>query len=125
MMRCGFYEAQWGYLLDSQPDYVMNVAEQFDLTGGPAWLAGQKTACERALDFLTAPGGPAHRPRGHDDRLPLKHSEGSDWIDIIWASYENALINAELYYALDLWAEAEERWATRPRRQRIAILRPA
>jgi len=33
---------------------------------------------------------------------------GSDWIDIIWASYENALINAELYYALALWADAEE-----------------
>ena len=33
---------------------------------------------------------------------------GSDWIDVIWASHENALINAELYYALRLWADAEE-----------------
>ena len=34
----GFYEAQWGYLMDSQPDYVINVAEQFDLTGDrPGW----------------------------------------------------------------------------------------
>ena len=33
---------------------------------------------------------------------------GSDWIDVIWASHENALVNAELYYALTLWADAEE-----------------
>ena len=37
-----------------------------------------------------------------------KEQRGSDWIDIIWASYENALVNAELYYALGLWAGAEE-----------------
>ncbi len=48
----GFYEAQWGYLLDSQPDYVINVVEQFNLTGDRQWLAGQKTACERALNYL-------------------------------------------------------------------------
>ena len=29
----GFYEAQWGYLLDSNPDYVTNVAELYDQTG--------------------------------------------------------------------------------------------
>ena len=40
----GYYEAQWGYLLDSQPCYVMCVAELFDLTGDQAWLRGQKTA---------------------------------------------------------------------------------
>ena len=33
---------------------------------------------------------------------------GSDWIDVIWASHENALINIEFYYALKLWADAEE-----------------
>jgi hypothetical protein len=48
----GFYEAKWGLLLDSQPCYVINVAEQFDLTGDLQWLKGQKTACERALDYL-------------------------------------------------------------------------
>jgi hypothetical protein len=34
---------------------------------------------------------------------------GSDWIDIIWASYENAFVNAKLYYALTLWEEVEKR----------------
>jgi len=33
---------------------------------------------------------------------------GSDWIDIIWASYENAFVNAKLYYALTLWADVEK-----------------
>jgi hypothetical protein len=37
-----------------------------------------------------------------------KEQRGSDWIDIIWAAYENALVNAELYYALGLWADAED-----------------
>ncbi len=110
----GFYEAQWGYLMDSQPDYVINVAEQFDLTGDRRWLAGQKSACERALDYLM------RREVGHTGLVAvmtdsLKAQRGSDWIDIIWASYENALVNAELYYALDLWAGAEDALGDSPR----------
>ncbi len=103
----GYYEAQWGYLLDSQPDYVINVAEQFDLTGDHQWLAGQKTACERAMNFLM------RREVQHTGLVAMMtdsrtEQRGSDWIDIIWASYENALVNAELYYALGLWAGAED-----------------
>jgi hypothetical protein len=103
----GFYEAQWGYLLDSQPDYVMNVAEQFDLTGDRAWLAGHKRSCEKALNFLM------RREVGHSGLVAMMtdsrmQQRGSDWIDVIWSSYENALVNAELYNALELWAGAEE-----------------
>jgi len=103
----GFYEAQWGYLMDSQPDYVINVAEQFDLTGDREWLAGQKAACEKALDFLM------RREVQHSGLVAMmtdssQQQRGSDWIDIIWSSYENALVNAELYYALGLWAGAED-----------------
>jgi len=103
----GFYEAQWGYLLDSQPDYVINVAEQFDLTGDQAWLAGQKSACERALAFLL------RREVQHTGLVAMMTDSrtaqrGSDWIDIVWASYENALVNAELYNALTLWSAAED-----------------
>lgn len=32
----------------------------------------------------------------------------SDWIDIIWASYENAFVNAKLYHALQLWSDIEQ-----------------
>jgi hypothetical protein len=32
---------------------------------------------------------------------------GSDWLDIIWASHENAFVNAKMYYALVLWADCE------------------
>ncbi len=103
----GFYEAQWGYMMDSQPDYVICVAEQFDLTGDKRWLAGQKNACERALNFLL-------RRQVQQTGLVAVMTDsraqqrGSDWIDVIWASHENALINAEFYYALRLWADAEE-----------------
>ena len=34
--------------------------------------------------------------------------KGSDWIDIVWASFENGLVNAEMYNALLLWADVEE-----------------
>jgi hypothetical protein len=103
----GFYEAQWGYLMDSQPDYVICVAEQFDMTGDRRWLAGQKAACERALNYLLRREveGSGLVAMMTDSRTQQR---GSDWIDIIWASYENALVNAELYYALRLWADAEE-----------------
>ena len=103
----GYYEAQWGYLMDSQPDYVMDVAEQFDLSGDRKWLAGQKQACEKALDYLM------HREVAGTGLVAMmtdSHTQqrGSDWIDIIWASYENALVNAELYGALGMWAKAED-----------------
>jgi hypothetical protein len=93
--------------MDSQPDYVICVAEQFDLTGDRQWLAGQKSACEKALNFLM------RREVGQSGLVAMmtdscQEQRGSDWIDIIWASYENALVNAELYYALGLWADAED-----------------
>ena len=102
----GFYEARWGFLLDSQPDYVINVAEQFNLTGNQKWLKGQKTACENALNFLM------RREVGHTGLVAmmndsLKQKKSSDWIDVVWASYENAFVNAALYEALGLWADDE------------------
>ena len=35
------------------------------------------------------------------------HTEkkSSDWIDVVWASFENGLVNAEMYNALVLWAD--------------------
>jgi hypothetical protein len=40
-----------------------------------------------------------------DNRM---QKQSSDWIDIIWASYENAFINAKLYHALVKWAVIEK-----------------
>ena len=113
-MRCpaiydtnGYYEAQWGYLLDSQPCYVICVAELFDQTGDQAWLRGQKAACERVLDYLLNRDGDGD---GLVEMMTNSHTQqrGSDWIDIIWAAHKNALVNAELYCALTLWGDAEE-----------------
>ena len=33
--------------------------------------------------------------------------KSSDWVDVVWASWENALVNAALYEALTLWSERE------------------
>lgn len=103
----GFYEAKWGWLMDSQPDYVINVAEQFNLTDDRQWLAVQKSACEKVLNYLLS------REVSNTGLVAMmndsiKQQKSSDWIDIIWASYENAFVNAELYYALGLWADAED-----------------
>lgn len=102
----GFYEAQWGYLLDSQPDYVINVSEQFDLNGDAEWLRAHKESCERALDWLLARDRDGN---GLVEMMNDSHAQrkSSDWIDVVWASYENALINAELYEAMTLWSERE------------------
>jgi len=102
----GFYEAQWGYLMDSQTDYVMVVAEQFQNTGDKAWAQGQKLTCEKVLDYLLKRDTNGN---GLVEMMSNYHSDrkGSDWIDIVWSAYENALVNAELYNALNLWAEVE------------------
>ncbi|MBI3004783.1 MAG: hypothetical protein HYY49_05140 [Ignavibacteriales bacterium] len=110
----GFYEAQWGYLLDSNCDYVTNVAELFDLTGDIDWVRGQKEACERALGFLLKrdTDGDGLVEMMTDSHMQRK---GSDWIDVIWASHRNAFVNAKLYYALTCWSEVEELLGDSPR----------
>ena len=103
----GFYEAQWGYLMDSQTDYVMVIAEQFQNTGNKAWAQQQKQTCEKVLDYLLKRDTNGN---GLVEMMTdkLTNGKGSDWIDIVWSAYENALVNAELYNALILWAGVEE-----------------
>ncbi|MDB5193842.1 MAG: hypothetical protein JWQ96_3405 [Segetibacter sp.] len=102
----GFYEAQWGFLLDSNPDLVTNVADVFDMTGDKAWVKTHQQSCEKALDWII------NRDSDKDGLVEMmtdshKEARGSDWIDIIWAAYENAFVNAKLYYALTKWAIVE------------------
>lgn len=102
----GFYEAQWGQLLDSNPDFVSNVSDLFDLTGDKTWVKGQQAACEKALDWFLK------RDSNHNGLVEMLNSnqdehKSSDWIDIVWASYENAFVNAKLYHALVKWATIE------------------
>jgi len=103
----GFYEARWGYLLDANPDFVTNVAELYGQTGNTAWVKTQQQACEKALDWILKRDS---NNNGLVEMITDSHTQkrGSDWIDIIWASYENAFVNAKLYHALILWAGIEK-----------------
>ncbi len=104
----GFYEAQWGYLLDANPDFVTNVAELYDQTGDLPWVKTHQASCEKALDWICKRD---FNGNGLVEMMTDSHEQkkGSDWIDIIWASYENAFVNANLYHALVLWAAIEGR----------------
>ena len=102
----GFYEAQWGTLLDSQTGYVIVVSELFHLSGDIAWARSQKIACEKALDYLLKRSGRNGLVKMMNGNTGERKS--SDWIDIVWAANENALVNAELYGALNQWAEIED-----------------
>ncbi len=103
----GFYEAQWGYLLDANPDFVTNVAELYDQTGDAAWVKTQQLSCEKALNWIIKRDS---NNNGLVEMVTDSHTQkrGSDWIDIIWAAYENAFVNAKLYRALVLWANIEK-----------------
>ncbi|MBL4675091.1 MAG: hypothetical protein JKY70_02625 [Mucilaginibacter sp.] len=103
----GYYEAMWGYTIDSQPDYVINTSEQFDLSGDVSWLRSHKTSCEKALDWLIK------RDANNNGIFEMMNKniadkKASDWLDIVWASYENAFVNAQMYEALTLWANCEQ-----------------
>lgn len=104
--RTGYYEARWGYTIDSQTGHVLNVADQFDLSGDTAWLRSHKQGCERALDWLLRRDANAN---GIFEMMNRKCSENvcSDWLDIVWASFENAFVNAQLYGALRQWSVCE------------------
>ena len=93
--------------MDSNPDFVINVAELYDLCGDKAWVAKQQSTCENALDYMLK------RDVNGNHLVEVmtnsqKEKKGSDWLDIIWASFENAFINAELYHALVLWSDIEQ-----------------
>jgi hypothetical protein len=115
----GFYEAQWGYLLDSNPDLVTNVSELYHQTGDLEWVRTHKVSCEKALDWIMQRD---ENNNGLVEMIPSDHKEqkSSDWIDIIWASYENAFVNAKLYYALQHWAVIEKQLGDASRANKYA-----
>lgn len=105
--KTGYYEAMWGYTIDSQTGYVINASEQFDLNGDTKWLREHKESCEKALDWLI------RRDENRNGIFEMKNNsiaeeKASDWLDIVWASYENAFVNAQMYEALNLWAGCEQ-----------------
>ncbi|WP_199851419.1 alpha-L-rhamnosidase-related protein [Parabacteroides pacaensis] len=104
--KTGYYEARWGYTVDSQTGQVINTAEQFDLCGDIHWLRSHKTACEKALDWLI------RRDSNNNGIFEMMNNSiaeetASDWLDIVWATFENAFVNAQMYEALNLWADCE------------------
>lgn len=103
----GFYEAQWGYLLDSNPDFVTNVSELYHQNGDLDWVRSHKAGCEKALEYLLKRDSNGNHLV---EMINDSHTErkSSDWIDIVWASFENAFVNAKLYYALTLWSDIEK-----------------
>lgn len=110
----GFYEAQWGVLMDSNPDFVTNIAELYDMTGDKAWVKTHQLSCEKALEWILK------RDSNHNGLVEMTNDntaekKSSDWIDIIWASYENAFVNAKLYHALIKWADIEQQLGNAPK----------
>jgi hypothetical protein len=112
--KYGFYEAQWGILMDSNPDLVTNIADLYDMNGDKNWVKSHQADCEKALDWiLKRDGNNNGLVEMMTDNMAQKRS--SDWIDIIWASYENAFINAKLYHALVKWADIEHQLNNGPK----------
>jgi len=105
--KTGYYEAKWGYTVDSQTGYIINTAEQFDLCGDIQWLKSHKKSCEKALDWLIKRDS---NNNGIFEMMNNSISEEkcSDWIDVVWASFENAFVNAQMYEALNLWTDCEK-----------------
>jgi hypothetical protein len=76
-------------------------------TGDKEWVKKQQLACEMSLDYLLKRDfNGNHLVEMMNDSHTQQRS--SDWIDIIWASYENAFVNAKLYHALKLWSRIEQ-----------------
>lgn len=105
--KTGYYETVWGYTVDSQTGYVINASEQFDITGDVAWLKSHQISCEKALDWLIK------RDANNNGIFEMVNNniaehKASDWIDVVYASYENAFVNAQMYEALNHWADCEK-----------------
>lgn len=112
--KTGYYEAMWGYTIDSQTGYVINLSEQFDINGDVKWLKSHRQSAEKALDWLIK------RDANHNGIFEMMNNniaekKASDWLDIVWASYENAFVNAQMYEALVLWANCEKTMGNSPK----------
>jgi hypothetical protein len=87
-------------------------------------VRGQKETCEKVLGLALARDSNAN---GLLECMTDSHTEGkgSDWIDVVWASFDNGFINAEMYNALLLWADVEDALADREaaEKYRAAALR--
>ena len=104
--KTGYYDAPWGCTIDAQPGQVINTAEQFDQNSDVVWLKSHKLSCEKVLNWLIKRDS---NNNGIFEMLNNNTGENkcSDWIDVVWASYENAFVNAQMYEALNLWADCE------------------
>jgi hypothetical protein len=104
--KTGYYDCPWGYTIDAQPSQVINTAEQFDQNGDVVWLKSHKLSCEKVLNWLIKRDS---NNNGIFEMLNNNTAEGkcSDWIDLVWASFENAFVNAQMYEALNLWSNCE------------------
>ncbi|MES2826939.1 MAG: hypothetical protein V4687_02235 [Bacteroidota bacterium] len=105
--KTGYYEAMWGYTIDSQTGYIINTSEQFALNGDLKWLRAHQKSAEKALHWLI------NRDANNNGIFEMvnkniSEAKASDWLDIVWASYENAFVNAQMYEALTLWSECEK-----------------
>jgi len=76
------------------------------MNGDIAWLRKFKPACEKVLDYMIRRDSDGN---GLFEVIQNTHREqkGTDWLDVVWASYEVSSINALMYKALDRWSELE------------------
>ena len=104
--KTGYYDTPWGYTIDAQPGQVINTVEQFDQNGDVVWLKSHKLSCEKVLNWLIKRDS---NNNGIFEMLNNNTGENkcSDWIDVVWASFENAFVNAQMHEALNLWADCE------------------
>ncbi|MDP2334842.1 MAG: hypothetical protein Q8N05_00030 [Bacteroidota bacterium] len=104
--KTGYYDCPWGYTIDAQPGQVINTTEQFNQNGDLAWLKSHKLNCEKVLNWLIKRDS---NNNGIFEMLNDNTGENkcSDWIDVVWASFENAFVNAQMYEALNLWSDCE------------------
>src|SRR5690606_41659072 len=80
----GYYEAMWGYTVDSQTGYIINTVEQFHQTGDLKWLGKHKETCERALDWLIRRDSNDNGSFEMVNNTVGEH-KWSDWSDIVWS----------------------------------------
>jgi hypothetical protein len=102
----GYYDCPWGYTIDAQPGHIINTVEQFHQSGDLEWLKSHKLSNEKVLNWLI------NRDSNNNGIFEMlndnsEEAKCSDWIDVVWASFENAFVNAQMYEALNLWSACE------------------
>jgi hypothetical protein len=98
-----------GNLYDADASYAMSVADMYQASADPAWLATMRDSVEKSIGFMVDNMYDATDGLFHNDITSCTSSKSiREWNDGIYIKWESGYVNELMYKALTDWADLED-----------------